>query len=426
MIAGMTSLQHDIADINRSPIGLAQIDWSDRSMPVLRQIRERFAIEWPFDGLRVAACMHVTGETANLMRTLRTGGAEVALAASNPLSTQDDTTAGMVAEYGVHVFARHGVDVETYYGHINSALDIEPHIVLDDGCDLVTMLHSKRTDLIPNIIGGCEETTAGVQRLRQMAVEGALRFPMVAVNDTSTKHMFDNRYGTGQSSLDAIMRSTNVLFAGATVVIAGYGYCGQGLAQRAAGLGAQVIVTEVDPIKALDATMQGFQVMKIFDAAKLGDVFITVTSNANVLTREHFEVMKDGAILTNAGHFDVEVDVKTLGEISTNKVRSVRPATDEYTLPSGKRLLVLAEGRLVNLVAADGHPASVMDMSFADQALTAEWLTTEAKKLEPAVHSVPDKIDRDVARLKLASMGIEIDTMTANQQKYVTSWQHGS
>lgn len=405
---------------------MAFIDWSDRSMPVLRSIRERFTTDRPFDGLRIAACMHVTTETANLMRTLHAGGAEVALAASNPLSTQDDITVAMVAEYGIHVFARRGVDLETYYGHINSALDIEPHIVFDDGCDLVTMLHSKRTELIPNIMSGCEETTTGVQRLRQMAADGALRFPMVGVNDTNTKHMFDNRYGTGQSCLDAIMRSTNILFAGTTVVVSGYGYCGKGLAQRTAGLGAHVIVTEVDPIKALDATMQGFQVMKMADAAKLGDVFITATSNTRVLTLEHFELMKDGAILANAGHFDVEVDVKGLGTLATSKVDSVRHATTEYTLPSGKRLSLLAEGRLVNLAAAEGHPASVMDMSFSDQALTAEWLTTNAGGLEPTVHDVPVHIDQEVARLKLASMGIEVDTMTPEQQAYVTSWQHGS
>ena len=422
----LSTLSHDIADPSRAAEGLARIDWADRSMPVLRQIRERFEAERPFEGLRVAACMHVTTETANLMRALRAGGAEVALCASNPLSTQDFTTAALVQEYGVHVFARNGVDVETYYRHINAALDIEPDLVFDDGCDLVNTLHSSRTELIAKVRAGCEETTTGVQRLRQMAADGALRFPMIAVNDTNTKHMFDNRYGTGQSSLDAIMRATNLLFAGKTVVVAGYGYCGQGLTQRAAGLGARVIVTEVDPTKALDAMMQGYQVMPMRDAAPLGDVFITVTSNARVLTTEHFEVMKDGAILANAGHFDIEVDIKALEAMATEKRRRVRHQTDEYVMPDGRRLLLVAEGRLVNLAAAEGHPASVMDMSFSDQALTAAWLVTEAKGLAPGVHSVPDEIDREVARLKLASMGVEIDTMREDQLEYVSSWQHGS
>jgi adenosylhomocysteinase len=416
----------DIADSSLSTAGIARVEWSESQMPVLTMIRERFAAEQPLAGLRIAACMHVTTETANLMRALRAGGAEVALCASNPLSTQDATTAALVAEYDVHTFARHGIDIDTYYRHINAALDIEPHLVFDDGCDLVNTIHSKRKNLIEGIRGGCEETTTGVHRLRQMAADGALQFPMVAVNDTRTKRMFDNRYGTGQSSLDAIMRATNVLFAGLTVVVAGYGYCGQGVAQRADGLGAKVVVTEVDPVKALDAAMQGYQVMPMMEAARIGDVFITVTSNTTIIGREHFAVMKDGAILANSGHFDVEIDVKELEAAASKKRSRIRHETDEYVMPDGRRLRLVGEGRLVNLVAAEGHPASVMDLSFAAQALTGEWLARGQAPVEPGVYEVPAELDEQVARLKLNAMGIAIDTVTAVQQDYVNSWQHGS
>ncbi|GHI89602.1 adenosylhomocysteinase [Streptomyces xanthophaeus] len=423
----MTDLpQHDIADPSLRAQGVARIEWAERSMPVLRQIRERFAKERPFEGQRFAACMHMTTETAVLLRTLKAGGAELAACASNPLSTQDDTMAALVHEYGISVFARNGVDRDAYYAHINAALDIRPDFVFDDGCDLVNTLHTTRKELLEAIKAGCEETTTGVVRLRQMAADDALRFPVVAVNDTDTKHMFDNRYGTGQSSLDAIMRATNLLFAGKTVVIGGFGYCGKGLAERAAGLGAHVVVTEIDPTKALDATMQGYRVMPMLEAARIGDVFITVTSNRGALRPEHFEVMKDGAILANAGHFDIEVDVAGLGEMAVEKRSRIRHQTDEYILADGRRLLLVAEGRLVNLGAAEGHPASVMDMSFADQALTAEWLTKTYASLEPGVVDVPTEIDKHVARVKLETMGIQIDTLTSDQETYMNSWEFGS
>jgi len=417
-------VKHDVADLSLAAQGKARIEWAERSMPVLRQIRERFAAEKPFTGTRIAACMHVTTETANLMRALQAGGAEIALCASNPLSTQDDTAAALVAEYGISTFARNAVDRDGYYSHINAALDSGPTYVFDDGCDLVNVLHSTRTELLPGVKAGCEETTTGVIRLRQMAKDGALTFPMVAVNDTDTKHMFDNRYGTGQSTLDAIFRSTNTLLAGKTVVVGGYGYCGTGVAQRAAGMGANVVVTEIDPTKALDALMQGYQVMPMADAAKIGDVFITVTGNRDVIRTEHVEAMKDGAILANSGHFDIEIDVAGLTAMANQVRRHIRPQTDEYVLPDGRRVLLLAEGRLVNLGAAEGHPAAVMDMSFADQALTAEWLLTQ--ELAPGVYDVPTEVDKDVARLKLASMGFAIDTLTAEQEHYLNSWDTGS
>ena len=418
--------KHDVADLALADQGLKRIEWAERAMPVLRQISERFAKDRPFDGVRVAACMHVTTETANLARALQAGGAEVHLCASNPLSTQDDTAAALVAHFGISVYARNAVDRDGYYSHINAALDCAPHLVMDDGCDLVNTLHSDRTDVIESVTGGCEETTTGVIRLRQMAKAGALRFPMVAVNDTDTKHMFDNRYGTGQSTLDAVFRATNFLLAGKTVVVGGYGYCGKGVAQRAAGMGANVIVTEIDPTKALDATMQGHRVMPMTEAAKHGDVFITVTGNRDVLREEHFAVMKDGAILANSGHFDIEIDVKALERLATDKRSKIRHQTDEYVMADGRRLLLLAEGRLVNLGAAEGHPAAVMDMSFADQALTAEWLAVQAKELSPGVYDVPVEIDRRVASLKLASMGITLDTLTPAQEDYLNSWEHGS
>ncbi len=418
--------KHDIADLSLAAQGKTRIEFADRTMPVLRQIRERFTKERPFEGLRLAACMHVTTETANLMRALKAGGAELALCASNPLSTQDDTAAALVAEYGIATFARNGVDRDGYYAHINAALDVAPHQVFDDGCDLVNTLHTTRTDVLDGVKAGCEETTTGVIRLRQMTRDGALRFPMIAVNDTDTKHMFDNRYGTGQSTLDAVFRATNTLLAGKTVVVAGFGYCGSGLADRSRGMGANVIVTEIDPTKALDALMQGFRVMPMIEAAPIGDVFLTVTGNRDVLREEHFAVMKDGAIFANSGHFDIEIDVKALTAMSTSEPRRVRHQTDEYVMADGRRLLLLAEGRLVNLGAAEGHPAAVMDMSFADQALTAEWLVTNGASLEPGVHDVPVEIDKEVARVKLESMRVALDTLTPAQEEYLSSWETGS
>ena len=421
----MTTPKHDIANASLAAEGKKRIEWAERNMPVLAQIRERFEREQPFKGVRFAACMHVTTETANLMRTLKAGGAELALCASNPLSTQDDTAAALVYEYGISVFARNAVDREGYYSHINAALDIEPHQVFDDGCDLVNTLHTTRTELLPNITGGCEETTTGVIRLQQMAKDGALTFPMIAVNDTDTKHMFDNRYGTGQSTIDAIFRATNQLIAGKVFVVSGFGYCGKGVAERARGMGAEVVITEIDPTKALDALMQGYRVMPMAEAAKVGDIFITVTGNRTVIAAEHFQLMKDGAILANAGHFDIEIDVEWL-EKNSQKNPKIRHQTDEYLLGNGRRVLLIAEGRLVNLGAAEGHPAVVMDMSFSDQALTAEWLVKSAKGLGAGVHMVPVEIDKEVARLKLKSMGATIDTLTPIQNEYLNSWKHGS
>lgn len=418
--------KHDIADASLAAEGKKRIEWAERNMPVLAQIRERFAKEQPFAGVRLAACMHVTTETANLMRTLKAGGAEIALCASNPLSTQDDTAAALVHEYGISVFARNAVDRDGYYKHINAALDIEPHQVFDDGCDLVNTLHTTRKELLGTIVGGCEETTTGVIRLHQMAKDGALTFPMIAVNDTDTKHMFDNRYGTGQSTLDAIFRATNTLLAGKILVVAGFGYCGKGVAERAKGMGADVVITEIDPTKALDAMMQGYRVMPMYEAAKIGDVFITVTGNRDVLRSEHFSMMKDGAILANSGHFDIEIDVAWLEKFAKQKNEKIRHQTDEYVLSDDRRILLVAEGRLVNLGAAEGHPAAVMDMSFSDQALTAEWLVKAASSLTAGVHNVPTEIDKEVARLKLQSMGGEIDTLTPEQFSYLNSWEHGS
>jgi len=419
-----TPVKNDVADLSLAAQGTARIEWAERNMPVLAQIRERFAAERPFEGVRIAACMHVTTETANLVRALQAGGAEVHLAASNPLSTQDDTAAALAVTYGISVYARNGVDRDGYYAHINAALDSQPHYVFDDGCDLVNVLHTTRTELLDGVRAGCEETTTGVIRLRQMAADDALRFPMIAVNDTDTKHMFDNRYGTGQSTLDAIFRATNTLLAGKTVVVGGYGYCGKGVAQRANGMGANVVVTEIDPTKALDALMQGYRVLPMAEAAPLGDVFITVTGNRDVLRREHFAAMKDGAILANSGHFDIEIDVAGLTEDATLR-RGIRPHTDEYALADGRRILLIAEGRLANLGAAEGHPAAVMDMSFADQALTAEWLLGRGE-LTPGVYDVPEAVDKQVAGLKLAAMGVSIDTLTPAQEEYLSSWQHGS
>ena len=421
-----TQIKSDIANPALAADGKKRIEWAERNMPVLAQIKERFEKEKPFTGIRIAACMHVTTETANLMRALKAGGAELSLCASNPLSTQDDTAAALVHEYGISVFAKNAIDRDGYYSHINAALDIKPNLVFDDGCDLVNTLHTTRTELISEIMGGCEETTTGVIRLSQMTKDGALKFPMIAVNDTDTKHMFDNRYGTGQSSLDAIFRATNTLLAGKVVVVAGFGYCGKGLAERAKGFGADVIVTEIDPTKALDAMMQGYRVMPMVEAAKYGDVYVTVTGNSDVLREEHFKVMKDGAILSNSGHFDIEIDVAWLEKNAKKKNSKIRHQTDEYVLEDGRRILLIAEGRLVNLGAAEGHPASVMDMSFSDQALTAEYLVKEAKNLTPGLHEVPTEIDKQVARLKLASMGGKIDVLTPAQELYLNSWEHGS
>ncbi|MEV7005712.1 adenosylhomocysteinase [Streptosporangium sp. NPDC051022] len=405
--------------------GERRIGWAARAMPVLTAIGERFAAEAPLEGLRIAACLHVTAETAVLMGALRAGGAEIALAASNPLSTQDDVAEALGA-YGVRVHARAGVDRRTYYEHIHQALDIVPHLVLDDGCDLVNILHTERTELLETVSGGCEETTTGIIRLRQMAAEQALRFPVVAVNDTRTKRMFDNRYGTGQSTMDGIMRATNTLLAGKVVVVAGFGFCGRGVAERARGLGARVVVTEIDPVKALDASLQGYDVQPMARAAGTGDVFVTVTGNRDVIRGEHLAVMKDGAILANAGHFDVEIDVRALEELAHAVHPGVRPNTDEYVLADGRRLLLLAEGRLVNLTAAEGHPAAVMDMSFSAQALAVAWLARERSRLEPGVYDVPGEVDVEVARLKLAAAAIEVDVLTPEQEGYLHSWRLGS
>ncbi|WP_432930266.1 adenosylhomocysteinase [Microbispora sp. CA-135349] len=417
-------IQPDIA-ADLAEAGERRIEWAARSMPVLQAIGAGFGVDRPLDGLRIAACMHVTAETAVLMGALRQSGAEIALAASNPLSTQDDV-AEALRTYGIAVHARAGVDKETYYRHIHQALDIAPNVVLDDGCDLVNILHTERVELLDDVIGGCEETTTGIIRLRQMASENALCFPMVAVNDTRTKRMFDNRYGTGQSTLDGIMRATNVLLAGRTVVVAGFGFCGRGVAERAKGLGARVIVTEIDPVKALDAALQGYDVRPMSVAAETGDVFVTVTGNRDVIRAEHLAVMKDGAILANAGHFDVEIDVRALEEMAREVRFAIRPNTDEYVLDDGRRLLLLAEGRLVNLTAAEGHPAAVMDMSFSAQALAVAWLVRESARLAPGVYDVPADIDAEVARLKLAAAGISIDTLTDEQEEYLHSWRLGS
>ena len=418
-------IKSDIANLDLAAQGKKRIEWAERSMPVLAQIRDRFTLEQPFKGVKISACMHVTTETANLMRTLAAGGAELALCASNPLSTQDDTAAALVHEYGISVFARNAIDRDGYYSHINAALDIAPHFVFDDGCDLVNTLHTTRRELLPTILGGCEETTTGVIRLTQMSRDGALTFPMIAVNDTDTKHMFDNRYGTGQSTFDAVFRATNTLVAGKIVVVAGFGYCGRGVAERAKGLGAEVVITEIDATKALDAMMQGYRVMTMHEAARIGDIFITVTGNRDVLRAEHFQSMKDNAIMANSGHFDIEIDVAWL-EQNARKNSKIRHQTDEYVMKDGRRLLLLAEGRLVNLGAAEGHPAAVMDLSFADQALTAEWLVSEAKNLKPGVHEVPVAIDKEVAALKLKSMGGAVDILTPAQEQYLNSWEHGS
>jgi adenosylhomocysteinase len=417
---------HDIKDLDLAPAGRLRIEWAEREMPVLRLIRERFAEEKPLTGVRLSACLHITTETASLARTLQAGGAEVVLTASNPLSTQDDAAAALVSYYEIPVFAIKGEDNETYYKHIHAALDHHPHITMDDGADLVSTLHKDRTELIGNVIGGTEETTTGVIRLRAMAKDGVLRYPIVAVNDALTKHFFDNRYGTGQSTIDGVIRATNVLIAGKTVVVGGYGWCSRGIAMRAKGLGANVIVTEVRPLQALEAVMDGYRVMPMREAAPQGDVFITSTGDINVLDRHHFEVMKDGAIVANSGHFNVEINIPALEELAEGPPRRVRPSVDEYTLPDGRRIFLLAEGRLVNLAAAEGHPSAVMDMSFANQALCAEYMLRHADELEHTVYTVPENIDQEIARLKLRAMGVEIDVLTPEQERYLSSWEEGT
>ncbi len=418
-------MDYHVKDLSLADQGKNRIEWAGMDMPVLRSIRERFSKEKPLKGIRVSACLHVTTETANLVLTLKEGGAQVFLTASNPLSTQDDVAAALVKHYGVPVFAVRGEDRDTYYSHLKAVIEKESHIVIDDGADLISTLHKEYPHLAQKVLGGMEETTTGVIRLKAMAKEGILKFPIIAVNDAYTKHMFDNRYGTGQSTIDGILRATNRLIAGSYFVVAGYGWCGKGVAQRARGMGATVIVTEVDPIKALEARMDGFLVMPMIEAARLGDFFVTVTGNTSVIRREHFEVMKDGAIVSNSGHFNVEVDIEALEKMSVSK-REIRKEVEEYRLQDGRRIFVLAQGRLVNLAAAEGHPASVMDMSFANQALSSEFIVKNHEKLERNVYKVPDEIDREVARLKLKALGIEIDELTPEQVRYLSSWEFGT
>jgi len=419
------TLKHDVADLGLASLGKQRIEWADRDMPVLAAIRERFARERPLDGLRISACLHVTTETANLARTLQAGGADLVLVASNPLSTQDDVAASLVNDHGISVFARKGEDDATYYAHITAAIDHAPHVTMDDGADVVGVLHGDRREMLDGVIGGTEETTTGVIRLRALEVEGGLGFPIVSVNDADTKHMFDNRYGTGQSTIDGLLRATNILLAGRRFVVGGYGWCGRGLASRARGLGAHVIVLEVDPLRALEAVMDGFEVMPMAEAARIGDIFITATGDINVIRKEHMRELKDGAILANTGHFNVELDIPGLAELADG-VREVRPFVQEYSMPDGRKVYLLAEGRLLNLAAAEGHPAAVMDMSFANQALSAEFLARNAGKLERRVYEVPKEIDQEIARLKLESMGVGIDALTAEQERYLASWDQGT
>jgi len=416
---------YDVADLALAGPGQARIEWADRFMPVLASIRERFEREKPLDGVKLGCCLHVTTETANLVRTLAAGGADVALCASNPLSTQDETAAALVDRYGAEVYAINGEDNDTYYAHINAICEKRPQITMDDGADVVSVLHGERSDLLPDVIGGTEETTTGVIRLRALEAEGKLGFPIIAVNEANTKHMFDNRYGTGQSTLDGIVRATNILLAGSRVVVLGYGWCGRGVAMRAKGMGAHVIVCEVDPLPALEAVMDGFDVMPAAEAAREGDLFISVTGDMHVIGGELFSNMKDGAIVANSGHFNVEIDIPALEQMSSGK-RQARPLVDEYETSDGRRIYLLADGRLVNLAAAEGHPAAVMDMSFANQALSAEHMVRNAESLENKVYVVPEEIDKNIAALKLETMGVQIDQLTAEQQKYLTSWDQGT
>ena len=416
---------HDVKDLGLADAGQRRVEWAEQEMPVLRLIRERFDQEKPLAGIRIAACLHVTTETANLMRTLKAGGADVRVCASNPLSTQDDAAAALVAKYEVPTFAIKGEDHETYYRHIQQAIEHGPQLTMDDGADTVGILHKERTDLLDGIIGGTEETTTGVIRLRAMATDGVLRYPIVAVNDATTKHFFDNRYGTGQSTIDGILRATNVLMAGKTVVVGGYGWCSRGIAMRADGLGANVVVTEVDPLRALEAVMDGYRVMPMLEAARVGDIFVTSTGDKNVIDQQHFEIMKDGAIVANSGHFNVEINIPALQELAVS-VHQPRPFIEQYTLADGRRIALLGEGRLINLAAAEGHPSAVMDMSFANQALCAEYMVQHATDLEKMVYPVPEEIDKSIAALKLRAMGIEIDVLTPTQAKYLVSWEEGT
>jgi adenosylhomocysteinase len=418
------TVEHDVKQLDLSTGGRFRIEWAEQEMPVLRAIRERFAKEKPLQGMRVSACLHVTTETANLMHTLQVGGADVVLCASNPLSTQDDVAASLVANYEIPVYAIKGEDNATYYEHIKAALDHKPHITMDDGADLVSVIHRTRRELLTEIVGGTEETTTGVIRLRAMAKEGALEFPIIAVNDSNTKHLFDNRYGTGQSTMDGIIRATNILLAGRTIVVAGYGWCSRGIASRASGLGANVVVTEVDPLRALEAVMDGFRVMTMNEAATIGDIFITATGDKNVIDEHHIARMKHGAILANSGHFNVEINIPALEKLG-GKPRLVRPFVEEYKV-NGRSVYLLGEGRLINLAAAEGHPASVMDMSFANQALGAEYMVKNAKNLSPNVYTIPEDIDREIARLKLEALGVKIDVLTPEQADYLSQWQEGT
>ena len=424
-MAVTANVPRDVTDLKLADTGKSAIEWAEASMPVLRAIRERFEKEKPLAGLTLAACLHVTTETANLMRTLKAGGADVYLCASNPLSTQDATAAALVVHYGIPTFARTGENNKVYYDHIKSVLDTSPAITMDDGADLVSTIHASRTELLETIIGGTEETTTGVIRLRSMEEDGVLRFPIVAVNEANTKHFFDNRYGTGQSTVDGILRATNILLAGKNFVVGGYGWCGRGLASRADGMGANVIVTEIDPTRALEAVMDGYRVMPMMEAAAIGDIFVTVTGDKHVVDTHHMDVMKSDAIVANSGHFDVEINVAGLAEMSTSR-RTVRPFLEEFVQKDGRKLYLLGEGRLINLASAEGHPASVMDMSFANQALAAEYMKDNAATLETRVYSVPDDIDAEIARLKLESMGIKIDTLTEEQETYLSSWEEGT
>jgi adenosylhomocysteinase len=418
-------MRYDVKDLGLAEQGALRIEWAENEMPVLRLIRQRFEQQKPLRGIRIAACLHVTTETANLMRTLQAGGAEIALCASNPLSTQNDVAAALVKYDGIAVYAIKGEDKETYYRHIHQVLDTNPQLTMDDGCDLVSTLHTERREQLDGVVGGTEETTTGVIRLRAMAKEGVLRYPIIAVNDAYTKHLFDNRYGTGQSTIDAILRATNLLLAGRKFVVIGYGWCGRGVATRARGMGAHVIICEVDPLKALEALMDGFEVMPLSQAAAVGDIFVTVTGNLHVLREEHFRAMKSGAIVANSGHFNVEIDIPALERMARAK-RTIRPFVEEYTLPDGRRLYLLGEGRLVNLAAAEGHPAAVMDMSFANQALSVEYIVNHQGKLPREVFPVPREIDAQVAQLKLQALGVQIDTLTPEQQAYLESWEIGT
>ncbi len=418
-------MDYHVKDLALADAGKARIEWADQDMPVLESIRERFAVEKPLDGLRVSACLHVTTETANLMRTLAAGGADIVLCASNPLSTQDDVAAALVEHYGIRTYAIKGEDNDTYYSHIDAAIDHAPHITMDDGADVVGRIHADRPEALEGIIGGTEETTTGVIRLKAMTADGALKYPIISVNDAMTKHLFDNRYGTGQSTIDGVIRATNRLIAGRTVVISGYGWCGKGAAMRAKGLGADVVVCEIDPLVALEAVMDGFRVMPAVEAAKECDIWITVTGDINVIDTPMYDTMKDGAIICNSGHFNVEINIAHLRENAVS-VREVRPLVEEFTLADGRKIYLLADGRLVNLSCAEGHPANVMDMSFANQALSAEYMVKNAASLEPGVYPVPADIDAGIAKLKLATMGVTIDTLTEQQTKYLASWQEGT